>query len=226
MPQEQKPLLIPSSQKRFKVLISIPTGDGWVHKHCLFALLKMQADYRVDKKIILPTHSPYVNNLHKIIVDFLNGDYDFWISFDDDNPPINNPIDLIFLNKDIIGCPTPVWANMKKGDYPIYWNALDAVEGGYTPHKEFNGLQKVDAIGSGCMVIARRVLQKMRYCQPFMREWNTDGTVEIGGDYNFCRKATKLGFEIYAHFDYPCLHFHEIEITEIAKAFQDLKTEE
>ena len=59
---------------------------------------------------------------------------------------------------------------------------------------------------------------KMNLCEPFARIWNTDGTVEVGGDYSFSRKARKLGFEIYAHYDYPCHHFNEIDIHEIVMA--------
>ena len=116
-----------------RVLVSVPSGDGWVHKFSVFSLMKMQGDNRVQATFIIPTHKPYVNNLHKIKNDFLKGKYDFWISFDDDNAPMKNPFDLVFLNKDIIGCPTPVWANIKVGDYPVYWNALDEKDDGWVP---------------------------------------------------------------------------------------------
>jgi len=84
-----------------KILISIP-NTGYIHKHCVFALLKLQKDTRFNLTFILPTHNPYENNLHHIVKDFLTGDYDYWLSFDSDNPPINNPLDLVGLDKDII----------------------------------------------------------------------------------------------------------------------------
>ena len=185
--------------------------------------MKMQRDNRINSKFILPTHSPYVNNLHKIIRDFLDGGYDFWISMDDDNPPRNNILDLVFLNKDVIGCPTPVWHNAVPGDYPIYWNALDDKGDGFKPHQPCEGLQRVDAIGSGCMIISRRVIEALDGQKPFMRQWGDDGIVQRGGDFSFCMKARKAGFEIYAHYDYPCYHFNEIEIGEIQLAFQNIK---
>jgi len=205
------------------VLISVPNGRGWVHKHVVFALLRLQSDNRVDKNIILPTHKPYVHNLHLVMRDFLKGDYTHWLSMDDDNPPRNNPLDLVFMDLDVVGLPTPVWANMKEGDYPIYWNALDEVEDGFKPHKECKGLQKVDAIGSGCMLISRRVIEALKDQKPFMREWNEEGIVEVGCDYSFCKKVRAAGFHVWAHYDYPCYHFNEIEIGEIAGAFADLK---
>ncbi len=204
---------------RPRVLVSVP-NTGWIHKHCVFALLKMTKDERVDLTVMLSTHVPYVNNLNKIVLDFLRDGYDWWITFDDDNPPQNNPIDLIFLQKDIIGCPTPVWHcdATKPKDLPYYFNALDAVSGGYKPHLVCEGLQRVDAVGSGCMVIARRVLEKVK--APFMRIWDADGTVDTGHDYNFCERAKRLGFEVFAHYDYPCMHFNEVELTEAITAFR------
>ena len=202
-----------------RVLISIPT-EGWIHKHCVFALAKIMEDHRYQKKLILPTHRPYENNLNQIVKQFLDEEHDFWLNFDSDNPPRHNPLDLVSLNLDIIGCPTPVWANMKKGDYPIYWNALDKKDDGWAPHKQTSGLQEVDAIGSGCMLISRRVFLALK--KPFMREWDDDGIVQRGHDYLFCERAKKAGFKVWAHYDYPCFHFNEIEIGEIAQAMESV----
>lgn len=169
---------------------------------------------------ILPTDRPYESNLNGIVKYFLKTDFDYWITFDSDNPPIKNIIDLVFLNLDVIGCPTPVWANMKKGDYPMYWNALDEHEDGWRPHRPLDGLQEVDAIGSGCMVIARRVLEKIP--KPlFFRQWNEDGIAVRGHDFLFSKKAKDNGFRVWAHYDYPCHHFNEIEVHETAQAYKD-----
>lgn len=199
-----------------RVLVSVP-NTGWIHKHCAFALLKIIQDSRVRANIILPTHSPDTNNRHQIVNDFINGEYSYLVSFDADNPPRNNPIDLVFLDKDVIGCPTPVWHNTGDGT-PFYWNAMDAVEGGYKPHRECEGLQQVDAIGAGCMVIARRVMLKVQ--APFMRKWNDDGTVAGGGDFAFCERARNSGFSIWAHYGYPCYHFNEVELGEVITALR------
>lgn len=203
-----------------KVLISVPNGDGWTHKIVTFTVMKMLQDPRVTSEYIAPTWSPYENNLHKIRLDFLAGGFDYWINIDSDNPPQNNPIDLCFLGLDIVGCVTPVWANMKPGDFPIYWNALDAVgDEGWKPHTPCVGLQEVDAIGSGCMVLSKQVMAVIP--APFQRIYHSDGTVNIGCDYAFCRRAKKLGFKVHAHYDYPCHHFNEIDLCEIIKAFTD-----
>ena len=207
------------------VYITVPNGSGYLHKHVHFAVCRMLADRRYTIRHDCPTWSPYVNNLHHCIKDFLKGGEDYWLSIDTDNPPINNPLDLIEYDCDVIGCPTPVWHNKVKGDRPYYFNALiwDEKEQAYRPHENMNGLQEVDAIGSGCMLIARRVILKLKDQQPFMRRWNQDGTVEVGGDYSFCQKAKKAGFKIWAHFDYPCHHFNEVSLIEVIEAFNNMK---
>lgn len=204
------------------VLVSVP-NQRWVHRGVVFALMALQRDARVQSTFVLPTHKPYINNLHKIINDFLKGDFDYWVSFDADNPPRNNIFDLVFLDKDIIGCPTPVLHLDDSGDWPIYWNALDEKPEGWTPHKITEGLQEVDAVGSGCIVVARRVLKAMRHDPPhqrwFFRLWNDMGEMERGGDYMFCKRAKARGFKVWTHYDYPAYHFNEVELGHLNQAY-------
>lgn len=209
-----------------KILISVP-NTGNIHKLVSFALLKLVQDGRYKVNIIQPTHNPYENNLHHIVNDFMAGDYDFWLNIDSDNPPMNNPLDLAELNKDIVGCPTPVWhfTDKKKGERPFYENAYKYVpkEDAYAEWPVKEGLQKVDAVGTGCILISRKVFEntEMRKA-PFQRTYYKDGRVEKGNDISFCERATKQGFEIYAHYDYRCQHFVNLELHEVAKAFYEL----
>jgi len=191
------------------------------------ALLRIQQDHRYKLYIILPVHRPYENNLHHIVKDFLAGDFDYWLSFDADNPPINNPLDLVELDKDIMGLPTPVWYNVgnKKGERPVYWNAYKYVpeHDSYTEWPIREGLQKPDAVGTGCFLIARRVFEnRVMQNGPFLRTVFPDGRVERGNDIAFCERARVQGFEIWTHYLYPCMHFHELELNEVVKAFRNL----
>lgn len=209
---------------RRRVLIACP-NQMWLHKHVVFALLRLQQDQRHLTRIILPTHRPYINSLHKIINEMLAEDWEFLLSFDDDNPPKRNPLDLVELDLDIVGCPTPVWHCLGNGEYPIYYNALDVKPGtdGYKPHEPTEGLQEVDVIGSGCLLVHRRVFEGLRdaprHDRWFFRTWNDKSEAEYSGDYSFCRRAKAAGFRVWAHYDYPCMHFNELELTEVQKAF-------
>jgi len=175
----------------------------------------------------MPSHKPFENNLHHIINDFMSSDYDFWLSMDADNPPINNPLDLVDLDLDIVGLPTPVWnTSGPKGDSPVYWNAFRSDDDGYA-YKAFppkDGLHEVDAIGTGCFLISRRVFEnpEMRKA-PFQRVWNEDGTVEFGNDLAFCKRAKAQGFKIHAHFGYHCDHINQISLQEAVRTFGEMK---
>ncbi len=206
-----------------KVLISFP-NTGYIHKLVFVAGMKLLSDSRYDSKIIVPTHTPYENNLHHIVNDFIAGNYEYWLNIDADNPPMNNPLDLIELNKDIIGCPTPVYhfTDKVKGERPWYENAYKYVpeDGAYKEYPNKKGLQQVDAVGTGCILIARRVFDDINMRKgAFTRKLNPDGTVNKGNDISFCERARELGFKIFAHYDYRCQHFNEVEMHEIIHAF-------
>lgn len=206
---------------RSTVLITVP-NQHWVHKLVCHKLMLMMHDGRYRITVDMPSNKPFENNLHHIIVDFLKGDWDFWLTFDADNPPERNPLDLVELDKDIIGCPTPIWHYENKGELPIYWNAYDydPETDAYREHRPREGLQKVDAVGTGCVLFARRVFEHPDMQKgAFTRKLNEDGTVDKGNDISASERAREAGFEIYAHYDYPAEHICEIPLNECARAF-------
>lgn len=218
-----------NSSRKIKVLVTVTTSPAnpYIHKSVCFATDKILLDKRYEKTIMRPSYNPFENNLHHIVKTFIEGgDWDFWLNIDSDNPPMNNPLDLVEYDRDIIGLPTPVWhfdeKNKKPGESPIYFNGYISKPGtnGYTEFPEKNGLQEVDAIGTGCLLIARRVfLNKEMRKAPFQRTYLEDGRVEKGNDIAFSEKAKKNGFRLFVHYDYICEHFNELPLTEVMKAF-------
>ena len=178
-----------------KILISI-TNQHWIHKTVVHKAIALLADKRYKTHLIMPSHRPYVNNLHHILKDFKEGDDTFWLNIDSDNPPIRNPLDLVVLDKDLIGLPTPIWhfTDKKTGDRPIYWNGYDykSDKDAYIEHEPKRGLQRVDAIGTGCFLAHRRIFTKLR--APFMRKWSRDGAVHKGNDISFCERVRSKGY--------------------------------
>lgn len=208
------------------ILISLP-NQHWIHKTVIHKILLLQKDGRYKLNIIMPSHKPYENNLHRIVKDFIEDNYDFWLNIDADNPPLKNPLDLVLLNKDIIGLPTPVWhfKNEKTGERPVYWNAYDYAPNhdAYNEHLPREGLQRVDAVGTGCILIKRRVFENKEMQKgAFTRKLYADGTVNKGNDISFCERAREQSFEIYCHYDYPCDHFSEMSMNEMVRAFREL----
>lgn len=211
-----------------KILVSIP-NTGNIHKLVTYVTDKLLMDKRYNVTLIRPTHVPYENNLHHIIQDFMNGDYDFWLNIDSDNPPQKNPLDLVEENLDVVGCPTPVWhwTGKLEREIPIYFNAYKYVsEDGYTPWPNMEGLWEVDAVGTGCVLFARRVFEnpEMRK-KPFERKLYADGRVYKGNDISFCERAKECGFKIWAHYDYICDHMCNLPLLEVIRAFKGLGVE-
>lgn len=203
----------------YQVLISVP-NTGWIHKLVSRQVMRIMQDSRVRCTYIDPTHRPYEHSLNRIAHDAIEQEYDFWLNIDADNPPMNNPIDLCFMGLDVVGLPTPVFANFGNGQSPVYWNAMDAVDDeGWKPHYPQEGLQEVDAVGSGCMMIRVDALRELE-TPYFVRTVDERGFVEFGPDYNFCRKIKAIGGKIYAHYDYPCEHIQNLPLTEMVKAME------
>jgi hypothetical protein len=208
----------------YKVLVTVPNMH-WIHTEVVSRLLRLIQDTRYPLTFKFPSAVPFENNLNQIVLDFLAGDWTHWLSIDADNPPCQNPLDLVILNKDVIGLPTPVWHYLgKPNERPVYWNAYkwDESAQAFREYTRRDGLQRVDAVGTGCFIATRRVFEHPGMKGPFLRTWKDDGTVDMGNDLAFCRRATKAGFEIYAHFDYPCDHHNEINLNDVARAMKDL----
>jgi hypothetical protein len=156
----------------------------------------------------------------------MKGGEDYWLSIDSDNPPMGNPLDRVTEDKDIIGFPTPVWHYTGQDkERPIYWNVyrFNEEEDGYNEWMPREGLAQVDAIGTGCFLIARRVFEhpEMRKA-PFLREYTEEGLIRRGNDLAFCERAYAHGFQVWADFTRPCRHFVELELGEVVKAFKGL----
>jgi hypothetical protein len=201
------------TDRKPRIMISVP-NLGWIHYSVVQSLLKIRYDSRVNASLALSTWRPYEHNLHKTIKQLLESEkhYDYWLNIDADNAPKHNPLDLIWLNKDVIGLPTPIWFDKQKST-PLHLNAMTKLpdQDAFIPYTLYDeGIQEVDATGSGCILVARRVLEAIR--APFMRRWNDDGIVELGCDYAFSLRVTQAGFKLWSHFGYGCDHYKELEL--------------
>lgn len=198
----------------------------FLHKKVVEASWKILGERRYDIKPILPVDNPFENNLNGIVRQFLKSDCDFWLSIDHDNPPIGNPLDNVERDLDVVGYPTPVWHYVGlKGERPLYYNGYDYVseKDAYKEHQPREGLQSVDAIGTGCFMVARRVFEHPNMTSgAFLREWDELGIVRKGNDIMFCERARAAGFRIWADYDRPCMHFNILELNEVVAAFKGL----
>jgi len=210
-----------------RVLVTFP-NEHWLHRALMPVWAALLRDQRYEVSLRPPAAKPFENNLHHIVIDFLREKFDFWLSIDRDNPPICNPLDLVELDLDIVGLPTPVW-HWRGGvrERPIHWNGYDydpSVDA-YREHVPREGLQRVDAIGTGCFMVARRVFEHPDLQKgAFTRKLYPDGRVNKGNDFSFCERARDAKFSVWCHYDYPCHHYQEIDLHDAAQAIKGLLT--
>jgi len=177
-----------------------------IRKELSVKLIEMSHDSRFQLKITYPGLRPISLNRNNIVKEFLKTDCNYLLMLDNDTVPLKSPLDLVLLEKDIIGLLYP----QIKGD-EIGWLAMNQEGDRYRQIDTVNqnGLIECDAIGTGCILIARRVLEKVKI--PFERKWK-DGVPIKGLDFYFCDKAKRLGFKVWVHLDYICSHFKTIDL--------------
>ena len=202
------------------VLLWLPSYDGWYHARLTIAVERMLRDRRYDvtpeRAIVKPVE--YSRNL--AAEKAVNEEYDWLIMMDNDNPPLRNPLDLIELDKDIVGVPTPIFKQslMNAGHNPLIWNVFVDKDNDlgyeYVPYGD-HGLMKVDGgVGTGCILIRTKILKEMldNNETPFVYAYKE------GEDLYFCRAARQKGYEVWAHWDYACDHMKEVSLLALARA--------
>lgn len=199
------------ANKKPKILIAIPTFLTIHHKvvAALTSILIQNEDYEIDTYI--SSMRGIGEHRNKIVEDFLKTDNEWLLMIDSDNPPPTNTLELIKLDKDIISCPTPINMDWVQGVNNLYWNVFD--NEGYPIKTAGMGLEEANKVGAGCILIKRRVLEEIE--NPFTTERDETDLRTKGTDAAFCEKATKAGFKIYTHWDYPCRHYKEIDLLSI-----------
>ena len=207
-------------KERPSVMVNIlnegTVSAGWETQ--VFAWMQEKAkDYQFE--IFFPTGRPIPDNRHKIVKKFLEGDYDYLVMLDDDNPCHNNIFDLLDLDLPVVGGVYP-----GRGKNGIMWLVYQLAEkDGKVLFKQFpldkrEGLQQVDALATGLMVIRRDVLEKMRKkkLKPFEEKFDEWGAIEYGDDMGFCMKCTELGIPMHAHFGYIGSHWKTMDLLWVA----------
>jgi hypothetical protein len=161
-------------------------------------------------------HTPVASNRNRSVKRFLGGDADFMMMVDDDVVPTQDPLDLVRMNLDIVVFPTPVFKPGSVGDYPIHLNvelpAHPEGEGDRYVCTQPDPLMEISAGGTGCILIARRVLEHPDLKAPFMDRFDEDGVRVESEDTTFVRRAIAAGFKAWAAMEYRCSHVKEVDL--------------
>lgn len=199
-------------------------NSGWLRREFASRVLPMlKATEGVELLWENPSKTwdhPISSNRNQIVKRFLATNCDFLMMIDDDVVPTVNPAIFCHANKDIIGFPAKVRQRVRSLNWVAYVRNPNLGEGiaGYAP-VDFGrvdtdiDLLKVDAVGTGCILIHRRVLENLS--APFHCVYDDDGVCRLGTDFAFSKKASEAGFEIYVAPWAICEHFKEVGLADI-----------
>jgi len=185
-------------------------GEVRVELSALLHNLPFQGKY--DVMITYPADKPISNNRNKIVQDFLSKkEFDYLLMIDDDITPPENILNLADFQKDIVSA----LCFMFQQDTVAPLLLKEDMDGMYrvADFKGYEGLVKVDAVGTGCIMLSRKVLEAIK--APFSDVFDADGVRKYGLDLAFCRRAKEKGFDVYCHLDYPCGHKVTMDLTKI-----------
>jgi GT2 family glycosyltransferase len=196
-----------------KILIAVP-NEGWIRKE-LSTLLRFWDKYpnvEIYTPEIRPIHASR-NHCVKRFLEFTESDDDrLWFIDSDIVPPPNALAKLVMNDKDIVGgsCLVPKLFN---GRHCVYKTSYCYNDDNELKVANMDGLAKVDVTGTGCLMIKRSVLKGIE--KPFEFVLDERGELVTSEDFDFCRKVTEAGIDIWYDNDVPCDHIRTVSLGKV-----------
>jgi len=152
----------------------------------------------------MPQLKPHDHCRNAIVMQFLETECEWLLMVDSDVVPPGNVVEMI--DNDVDVCSAHVSTARNGEVIPV---GMTRNEKGY--HHDFKhsepGLHKVDAVGTGCILIKREVFAKLD--KPYFRfKYNEDGILINGEDFDFSERAGNIYFDAR----YKCKHYTTIAI--------------
>ncbi len=205
--------------KKNKSIYIAVLNQGNIRPELADLLSNLPRQQKYDIFVNYPAFKPITNNRNVTVKRFLETDMDYLLMIDNDCIPTDKLLDLADYDKDIIGglcfgylkkmlCP---FAMKKKPDGK--YDIIDTDQN--------NGVVECDAIGSGTMMIARRVLEEMPF--PFRNEYDPEGIKTKGLDFNFCKRAKDMEYKVWVDTDMLVSHWSIMDLKEIWLTFDNLR---
>lgn len=203
-----------------KVQACITSRDGHVHFRTLQAV-DAACSYAMSMGIAeaqgLVCQNPYgvAHCRNQAVADLLSSDATHLLFVDDDVLVPENVLEkLLAAGMPIVsGCCPCVSIVNDSVNGSAYINARFD---GKWADGWFDGLQSAEAVGAGCILIGREVLEEIGF------PWFTWGEHQRGNrvyftsdDVQFCNRASELGYKIFAHGNVRCRHFKVLDVGEL-----------
>lgn len=199
-----------------KIYIAVPTSDGSIYFELSLRLAKW--NYQKDIRTTVVYHpflSPVDHARNTIVKNFLETNCTHLMMVDDDIVPPEEAVEkLLSHDKDIVAAACPLISPDKTGKLVTSINAYNLDEDDMYSGVELTGIQKVDAVGTGCIMIKRKVLERLKV-PPFITEYTSNGIKYRGEDINFCYQASLIGYDTYVDFDLKCKHIKQCNLLEL-----------
>jgi len=186
-------------------------NQGSIRVELTDLLSKLPRQQKYNISITYPARKPISNNRNTIVKHFLETDYDYLLMIDGDCIPTNKILDLADYDKDIIGA--VCFGYLKKMLVPFVMKRKKDGKYNVLNIDQSSGVVECDGIGTGVMMIARRVLEDMPF--PFRNEYDPEGIKVKGLDFNFCRRAKDKGFKVWVDTDMLVSHWTTMDLKEI-----------
>ena len=200
-----------------KIYVAIPSTDGKIYFELSLRLMDWYKQTKIPVVIVYhPFLAPIDHARNVIVSDFLRTDCTHLMMIDDDIVPTQDTLERLLVHDQlIVGAACPIVGPGDNNKLVTTTNAYNLDEDKrYTAIKEGKGLQRVNAVGTGCMMIKREVFDRIPPA-PFVTEYNSDGIKFRSEDLNFCFQAESSGIYIYVDFDIRCKHIKSCNILDI-----------
>jgi len=151
---------------------------------------------------------------------FLEEQFDFLLTIDADVVPPVNVITLADLKLDVVA---PVCYILKEeGIIPM---ALKRVDKGWqvVGDLEADKIYPVNCAGAGCLMISRKVLEKV----PLFRFiYDEDGMLLYDEGFSWSDEVNKAGFNMFVHSGMICDHYKTVNLTDLVALQNRQRTQE
>ncbi len=204
-----------TNQAQRTIFIAIP-NMGTVATSLALRMVRWSRDPRFKVQFYAPSFiRPIPAARNAIVENFLRSGFEYLLMIDSDVVPPENILDLALLNLDIVAAPCPVF----KDGFVILLVLREAGdEPGFKVFEEIpvGRLLEVDATGTGCMMIHRRVFEALD--KPYFKfVMDDEGNLFMGEDFDFCVRARERGFKVYVHTGYLCEHWHNVNLAQFLR---------
>lgn len=205
------------------ILVAVPTMGTMSTSLAAFLLsLVLNENKKFDVTVFLPEPPkiPHDSARNNIVNAFLENErFTHLLQIDSDVVPPANILDMVEHDADIVSGVYFVWNHEEVVPICGSDEIVDGKKQLVFTRFSADGprLVPVHYIGGGCVLAKRKVFEKFRNKKqvPYAFDYQENGIMWRGEDFNFSAKARQLGFEIFVDKTMICRHYKTVELAQM-----------